>query len=158
MLVYSGFNQAFEQFYSYISTQIAEQHNSQDRSSLGSKASVDVLRLHLHSIIPPKPFFRMFTRPFRRKSAPSSPALPPKTYRSSSVGPSDSVKVLTLRKKRIRVLKRRLRKRMDVYVNCRVPSRTLFRKRRKPHVALDSSNCVVSAANHDAWHGFRMVL
>ncbi|KOB67757.1 Tyrosine-protein kinase Fps85D, partial [Operophtera brumata] len=118
----------------------------QDRSSIGSKASVDVLRLHLHSIIPPKPFFRMFTRPFRRKSAPSSPALPPKTYRSSSVGPSDSVKVLTLRKKRIRVLKRRLRKRMDVYVNCRVPSRTLFRKRRKPHVAFDSSNCVVSVS------------
>lgn len=137
-------------------TQILEDHNSQDRSSIGSKASVDVLRLHLHSIIPPKPFFRMFIRPFRRKSAPSSPALPPKTYRSSSVGPTDSVKMLALRKKRIRVLKRRLRKRMDVYVNCRVPSsRTLFRKRRKPQVAFDSSNCVVSAAN--AWHGFRML-
>ncbi|XP_047532010.1 tyrosine-protein kinase Fer isoform X1 [Vanessa atalanta] len=65
----------------------------QDRSSLGSKASMDALRLHLHSIIPPKPFFRMFTRPFRRKSVPSSPALPPKTYRSSSEGPSDSVSV-----------------------------------------------------------------
>ncbi|XP_026485574.1 tyrosine-protein kinase Fer isoform X2 [Vanessa tameamea] len=65
----------------------------QDRSSLGSKASMDALRLHLHSIMPPKPFFRMFTRPFRRKSVPSSPALPPKTYRSSSEGPSDSVSV-----------------------------------------------------------------
>ncbi|XP_063827587.1 tyrosine-protein kinase Fer isoform X3 [Ostrinia nubilalis] len=65
----------------------------QDRSSLGSKASMDVLRLHLHSIIPPKPFFKMFTRPFRRKSVPSSPALPPKTYRSSSEGPADTVSV-----------------------------------------------------------------
>ncbi|XP_022825868.1 tyrosine-protein kinase Fer isoform X1 [Spodoptera litura] len=65
----------------------------QDRSSIGSKASTDVLRLHLHSIIPPKPFFKLFTRPFRRKSAPSSPALPPKTYRSSSEGPADSVSV-----------------------------------------------------------------
>ncbi|CAH0723870.1 unnamed protein product, partial [Brenthis ino] len=65
----------------------------QDRSSLGSKTSMDALRLHLHSIVPPKPFFRMFTRPFRRKSVPSSPALPPKTYRSSSEGPSDSVSV-----------------------------------------------------------------
>ncbi|XP_023943526.1 tyrosine-protein kinase Fer isoform X1 [Bicyclus anynana] len=65
----------------------------QDGASLGSKASMDTLRLHLHSIIPPKPFFRLFTRPFRRKSVPSSPALPPKTYRSSSEGPSDSVSV-----------------------------------------------------------------
>ncbi|XP_045767844.1 tyrosine-protein kinase Fer isoform X2 [Maniola jurtina] len=65
----------------------------QDRASLGSKASMDALRLHLHSIIPPKPFFRLFTRPFRRKSVPSSPALPPKTYRSSSEGPADSVSV-----------------------------------------------------------------
>ncbi|XP_028161887.1 tyrosine-protein kinase Fer isoform X7 [Ostrinia furnacalis] len=65
----------------------------QDRSSLGSKASMDVLRLHLHSIIPPRPFFKMFTRPFRRKSVPSSPALPPKTYRSSSEGPADTVSV-----------------------------------------------------------------
>ncbi|KAM3966984.1 tyrosine-protein kinase Fer isoform 2-T2 [Aphomia sociella] len=65
----------------------------QDRASLGSKASMDALRLHLHSIIPPKPFFRIFTRPFRRKSVPSSPALPPKTYRSSSEGPSDTVSV-----------------------------------------------------------------
>ncbi|CAG9579902.1 unnamed protein product [Danaus chrysippus] len=64
-----------------------------DRSSLGSKASMDTLKLHLHSIVPPKPFFRLFTRPFRRKSAPSSPALPPKTFRSSSEGPSDSVSV-----------------------------------------------------------------
>lgn len=120
----------------------------QDRSSIGSKASMDALRLHLHSVIPPKPFFRFFTRPFRRKSAPSSPALPPKTYRSSSVGPPDSVTVLTLRKKRIRVLKRRLRKRMDVYVKCRVQHKTLFKKRRKPHVALDNySNSVVSATN-----------
>ncbi|CAF4820434.1 unnamed protein product [Pieris macdunnoughi] len=63
----------------------------QDRASIGSKASMDALRLHLHSIIPPRPFFKMFTRPFRRKSVPSSPALPPKTYRSSSEGPSDSV-------------------------------------------------------------------
>ncbi|CAH2981716.1 unnamed protein product [Chilo suppressalis] len=65
----------------------------QDRSSLNSKASMDTLRLHLHSIIPPKPFFRIFTRPFRRKSVPSSPALPPKTYRSSSEGPADTVSV-----------------------------------------------------------------
>ncbi|CAG4982707.1 unnamed protein product [Parnassius apollo] len=65
----------------------------QDRTSLGSKASVDALRLHLHSIIPPRPFFKIFTRPFRRKSAPSSPALPPKTYRSSSEGPADTVSV-----------------------------------------------------------------
>ncbi|XP_013161653.1 PREDICTED: tyrosine-protein kinase Fps85D isoform X1 [Papilio xuthus] len=65
----------------------------QDRSSLGSKSSVDALRLHLHSIIPPRPFFKMFTRPFRRKSVPSSPALPPKTYRSSSEGPADTVSV-----------------------------------------------------------------
>ncbi|XP_045535385.1 tyrosine-protein kinase Fer isoform X3 [Papilio machaon] len=65
----------------------------QDRSSLGSKASVDALRLHLHSIIPPRPFFKMFTRPFRCKSVPSSPALPPKTYRSSSEGPADTVSV-----------------------------------------------------------------
>ncbi|XP_039750470.1 tyrosine-protein kinase Fer isoform X1 [Pararge aegeria] len=65
----------------------------QDGASLGSKASMDTLRLHLHSIIPPKPFFRLFTRPFRRKSVPSSPALPPKTYRSSSEGPADSVSV-----------------------------------------------------------------
>ncbi|XP_059053619.1 tyrosine-protein kinase Fer isoform X1 [Achroia grisella] len=65
----------------------------QDRASIGSRASVDALRLHLHSIIPPKPFFRLFTRPFRRKSVPSSPALPPKTYRSSSMGPSDTVSV-----------------------------------------------------------------
>ncbi|XP_034828381.1 tyrosine-protein kinase Fer isoform X2 [Maniola hyperantus] len=65
----------------------------QDGASLGSKASMDALRLHLHSIIPPKPFFRLFTRPFRRKSVPSSPALPPKTYRSSSEGPADSVSV-----------------------------------------------------------------
>ncbi|CAH0582968.1 unnamed protein product [Chrysodeixis includens] len=64
-----------------------------DRSSIGSKASADTLRLHLHSIIPPRPFFKLFTRPFRRKSAPSSPALPPKTYRSSSEGPADSVSV-----------------------------------------------------------------
>ncbi|XP_052748522.1 tyrosine-protein kinase Fer isoform X1 [Galleria mellonella] len=65
----------------------------QDRASLGSKASMDALRLHLHSIIPPKPFFRIFTRPFRRKSVPSSPALPPRTYRSSSEGPTDMVSV-----------------------------------------------------------------
>ncbi|XP_068624353.1 tyrosine-protein kinase Fer isoform X2 [Battus philenor] len=65
----------------------------QDRSSLGSKASVDALRLHLHSIIPPRPFFKIFTRPFRRKSVPSSPALPPKTYRSSSEGPAETVSV-----------------------------------------------------------------
>ncbi|XP_053605754.1 tyrosine-protein kinase Fer isoform X1 [Plodia interpunctella] len=63
----------------------------QERSSIGSKASMDALRLHLHSIIPPRPFFKLFTRPFRRKSVPSSPALPPKTYRSSSEGPADSV-------------------------------------------------------------------
>nr|XP_012549644.2 tyrosine-protein kinase Fer isoform X1 [Bombyx mori] len=65
----------------------------QGRSSFDSKASMDALRLHLHSIIPPKPFFRLFIRPFRRKSAPSSPALPPKTYRSSSEGPADTVSV-----------------------------------------------------------------
>ncbi|XP_037975747.2 tyrosine-protein kinase Fer isoform X2 [Plutella xylostella] len=65
----------------------------QDRSSIGSKASLDTLRLHLHSIIPPKPFFRLFSRPFRRKSVPSSPALPPKTFRSSSEGPKDPVSV-----------------------------------------------------------------
>ncbi|XP_062524967.1 tyrosine-protein kinase Fer isoform X2 [Bombyx mori] len=67
--------------------------NRQGRSSFDSKASMDALRLHLHSIIPPKPFFRLFIRPFRRKSAPSSPALPPKTYRSSSEGPADTVSV-----------------------------------------------------------------
>ncbi|XP_041968248.1 tyrosine-protein kinase Fer isoform X2 [Aricia agestis] len=66
--------------------------DNQDRGSISSKAS-DVLRLHLHSIIPPRPFFKIFTRPFRRKSVPSSPALPPKTFRSSSEGPSDSVSV-----------------------------------------------------------------
>ncbi|XP_060801957.1 tyrosine-protein kinase Fer isoform X1 [Amyelois transitella] len=67
--------------------------DNQDRSSIGSKASMDAFRLHLHSIIPPRPFFKLFTRPFRRKSVPSSPALPPKTYRSSSEGPADSVSV-----------------------------------------------------------------
>ncbi|XP_073952559.1 tyrosine-protein kinase Fer isoform X2 [Choristoneura fumiferana] len=65
----------------------------QERTSIGSKASAEALRLRLHSIIPPRPFFRMFSRPFRRKSVPSSPALPPKTYRSSSEGPADSVSV-----------------------------------------------------------------
>ncbi|XP_072929315.1 tyrosine-protein kinase Fer isoform X3 [Epargyreus clarus] len=65
----------------------------QEQASMTSKASVDALRLHLHSIIPPRPFFKLFTRPFRRKSVPSSPALPPKTYRSSSEGPADSVSV-----------------------------------------------------------------
>ncbi|XP_026330367.1 tyrosine-protein kinase Fer isoform X2 [Hyposmocoma kahamanoa] len=116
----------------------------QERSSIGSKASVNTLRLHLHSIIPPKPFFRLFTRPFRRKSVPSSPALPPKTYRSSSEGPSDSVKVVrTLRKKRIIILKRRLRKRLDVYVHCRVERSGVFRKKRRSDV---SSNSVVSVS------------
>ncbi|XP_063542178.1 tyrosine-protein kinase Fer isoform X6 [Cydia strobilella] len=66
----------------------------QERSSIGSKTSTEALRLRLHSIIPPRPFFRMFARPFRRKSVPSSPALPPKTYRSSSEGPADSVGTL----------------------------------------------------------------
>ena len=119
----------------------------QDRSSLGSKASTDVLRLHLHSIIPPRPFFKLFTRPFRRKSAPSSPALPPKTYRSSSEGPSDSV--IEPHRKRIRVLRRRLRKRVDIYVHCRVHNKMLFKKRRRSRVVLDScSNSVVSATTN----------
>ncbi|CAG9787334.1 unnamed protein product [Diatraea saccharalis] len=113
----------------------------QDRSSINSKASMDTLRLHLHSIIPPKPFFRIFTRPFRRKSVPSSPALPPKTYRSSSEGPADTVKVLALPKRRMKLLKRRLRKRMDVYVHCRVESAGVFRKRRK------SRGSVVNCSN-----------
>lgn len=111
------------------------------------------MRLHLHSIIPPKPFFRLFTRPFRRKSVPSSPALPPKTFRSSSEGPVDSVKIIrTLRKKRIRVLKRRLRKRVDVYVHCRVERKSVFKKKSRNIV---DSNSVVSAANRikPAWHG-----
>ncbi|XP_063374411.1 tyrosine-protein kinase Fer isoform X1 [Cydia amplana] len=66
----------------------------QERSSIGSRTSTEALRLRLHSIIPPRPFFRMFARPFRRKSAPSSPALPAKTFRSSSEGPADSVVTL----------------------------------------------------------------
>ncbi|XP_046967351.1 tyrosine-protein kinase Fer isoform X1 [Vanessa cardui] len=129
----------------------------QDRSSLGSKASMDALRLHLHSIIPPKPFFRMFTRPFRRKSVPSSPALPPKTYRSSSEGPSDSVKLLwTLRKQRV-VLKRRFRKRLDVYVQCRVRNE-VFKKRRKircscPNRVVSVSETERSLVDQEWFHG-----
>lgn len=122
----------------------------QDRSSIGSKASSDVLRLHLHSIIPPRPFFKLFTR-FRRKSAPSSPALPPKTYRSSSEGPADSV--IVPHRRRIRVLRRRLRKRVDIYVHCRIHNKTLFKKRRQSRIVLDScSNSVVSATNRDIAH------
>ncbi|KAL0881544.1 hypothetical protein ABMA27_001382 [Loxostege sticticalis] len=117
----------------------------QDRSSLGSKASMDVLRLHLHSIIPPRPFFKMFTRPFRRKSVPSSPALPPKTYRSSSEGPADTVTV-GFRKRRLK-LKRRLRKRVDVYVHCRVQGHSVFRKRKKNRSATNlCPNSVVSVS------------
>ncbi|XP_047997006.1 tyrosine-protein kinase Fer isoform X2 [Leguminivora glycinivorella] len=63
----------------------------QERSSIGSKTSTEALRLRLHSIIPPRPFFRLLARPFRRKSVPSSPALPPRTLRSCSEGPADSV-------------------------------------------------------------------
>lgn len=118
----------------------------QDRSSLGSKASMDTLKLHLHSIVPPKPFFRLFTRPFRRKSAPSSPALPPKTFRSSSEGPSDSVKLLrTLRKQRV-ILKRRFRKRLDVYVQCRVQT---IKKRKKTRVC----KCPNGVVSCDLTHG-----
>ncbi|KAI8421033.1 hypothetical protein MSG28_008162 [Choristoneura fumiferana] len=118
----------------------------QERTSIGSKASAEALRLRLHSIIPPRPFFRMFSRPFRRKSVPSSPALPPKTYRSSSEGPADSVTRPTRRKKRLRVLKRRLHKRMDVYVHCRV-NKSIFKKKRKRHDPHSFPNSVVSAAN-----------
>ncbi|KPI99382.1 Tyrosine-protein kinase Fps85D [Papilio xuthus] len=128
----------------------------QDRSSLGSKASVDALRLHLHSIIPPRPFFKMFTRPFRRKSVPSSPALPPKTYRSSSEGPADTV-TMAHRSKRIRVLKRRLRKRVDVYVHCRVQNNSL-RKRKKrvcscPNSVVSVSETERSLVEQEWFHG-----
>ncbi|XP_069357437.1 tyrosine-protein kinase Fer isoform X1 [Maniola hyperantus] len=129
----------------------------QDGASLGSKASMDALRLHLHSIIPPKPFFRLFTRPFRRKSVPSSPALPPKTYRSSSEGPADSVKVLsTLRKQRV-ILKRRFRKRLDVYVQCRVQS-DVFKRRRKvrckcPKRVVSVSEAERSLVDQEWFHG-----
>lgn len=119
--------------------------NRQGRSSFDSKASMDALRLHLHSIIPPKPFFRLFIRPFRRKSAPSSPALPPKTYRSSSEGPADTVTVQTIRCKRIRVVKRRLKKRLDVYVHCRVHAT----RKRRSRVVDHCRNSVVSATNRD---------
>lgn len=123
---------------------------------------MDALRLHLHSIIPPKPFFRMFTRPFRRKSVPSSPALPPKTYRSSSEGPADTVTVLALPKRRLRVLKRRLRNRVDIYVHCRVPSKNVFRRRRKNRSVVSSCpNSVVSATNQrpatSLEHGMNLV-
>ncbi|CAH2040361.1 unnamed protein product, partial [Iphiclides podalirius] len=119
--------------------------NRQDRSSLGSKASVDALRLHLHSIIPPRPFFRMFTRPFRRKSVPSSPALPPKTYRSSSEGPADTVTLAgALRAKRARALKKRLRKRVDVYVRCRQGHSGPKRRRKR---VCSCPNSVVSDTN-----------
>lgn len=129
----------------------------QDRSSLGSKASMDVLRLHLHSIIPPRPFFKMFTRPFRRKSVPSSPALPPKTYRSSSEGPADTVTV-GFRKRRLK-LKRRLRKRVDVYVHCRVQGHSVFRKRKKNRSATNlCPNSVVSASNRDEVHGMELAV
>lgn len=118
--------------------------NRQDRSSLGSKASVDALRLHLHSIIPPRPFFRMFTRPFRRKSVPSSPALPPKTYRSSSEGPADTVTLArALRAKRVRALKKRL-KRADVYVKCRAKGQIGSKRRKR---VCSCSNSVVSDIN-----------
>lgn len=122
----------------------------QDRSSLGSKASMDALRLHLHSIIPSKPFYKLFTRPFRRKSVPSSPALPPKTYRSSSEGPSDSVKLMwTLRKQRV-VLKKRFRKRLDVYVQCKTQSDT-FKKRRKTRCKCPKRVVSVSNKISMAW-------
>ncbi|KAJ2947392.1 hypothetical protein O0L34_g17162 [Tuta absoluta] len=121
----------------------------QDRSSLSSKASMDVLRIHLHSIIQPRPFFgRLFSRPFRRKSVPSSPALPPKTFRSSSEGPSDAVTVVsTLRKTRLRV-KRRLRKHANANVYCRVKHNS-FKRKRSVVVDVNQSGCVVSAFN--AW-------
>lgn len=134
----------------------------QDRSSISSKVSMDATRLHLHSILPPRPFFKLFTRPFRRKSVPSSPALPPKTYRSSSEGPSDGVKLVHIkRQKRLKLIRRRLRKRMDVYVDCRVPTRSVFKKRRQSPNVQCCLNSVVSATNrlmqtHDvttgAWH------
>ncbi|CAB3235446.1 unnamed protein product [Arctia plantaginis] len=115
----------------------------QDRGSIGSKTSSDVLRLHLHSIIPPRPFFKLFIRPFRRKSAPSSPALPPKTFRSSSEGPADSVTANTHRIRRYRVLKHRFRDRVDIYVHCRVHNKTLFKKRRRSRIVVNScSNSV----------------
>lgn len=125
----------------------------QDRGSIGSKTSSDVLRLHLHSIIPPRPFFKLFTRPFRRKSAPSSPALPPKTYRSSSEGPSDSVTANTHRIRRYRVLKHRFRERVHIYVHCRVHHKTLFKKRRRSRIVVNSCpNSVVSATNRTIRH------
>ncbi|CAB3250473.1 unnamed protein product [Arctia plantaginis] len=115
----------------------------QDRGSIGSKTSSDVLRLHLHSIIPPRPLFKLFIRPFRRKSAPSSPALPPKTFRSSSEGPADSVTANTHRIRRYRVLKHRFRDRVDIYVHCRVHNKTLFKKRRRSRIVVNScSNSV----------------
>jgi hypothetical protein len=56
------------------------------------------------------------------------------------------VKVLALPKRRIKLLKRRLRKRMDVYVHCHVEGRSVFRKRRKSRV-VRCPNGVVSAIN-----------
>lgn len=115
----------------------------QDRSSLSSKASMDTLRLHLHSIVPPRPFFRLFTRPFRRKSVPSSPALPPKTYRSSSEGPSEMV-TLPMSLRRRRLLRKRLKKRIDLYVDCRetkAKSKVVKDSVTLPVVSSELTNC-----------------